>query len=110
LMSIIKLTSSLSICWLSCTGIYKNAWYDCQDVKLICLLTVFTNKNYFLWELNAQNLMIIMMIMRISYYNLLWYIKGPRLLTDIFPSVSAQVHTKYTYTKRNISISFFFWK
>jgi hypothetical protein len=46
-------------------------------------LTVFINKNYFLWELNAQNLMIMMMMM-ISCYNLLWYIKGPRLLWIYF--------------------------
>jgi hypothetical protein len=35
LMSIIKLTTPYSVCWLSCTGIYKNARYDYQDKILV---------------------------------------------------------------------------
>jgi hypothetical protein len=31
-MSIIKAYNTLSICWLSCTRKYKNAWYSYQDI------------------------------------------------------------------------------
>ena len=49
-------------------------------IEVTCFLTVFINKNYFIWELNAQNLIMMMMIMKmINRSNLLWYIKGPRL-------------------------------
>jgi hypothetical protein len=65
--------------------IYKYLFYrHFEIIKVTCFLTVFINKNYFLWELNAQNLMIIIIMKMIPCYNLLWYIKGPRLLWIYF--------------------------
>jgi len=69
-------------CYLSHLASSNTSTCFTDILKLFKLhvLSIFINRNYFLWELNAQNLMMKM----IHCYNLLWNIKGPRLLWIYF--------------------------
>jgi len=71
-------------CYLShLASSYTNTCFtDILKLFKLHVFSVFINKNYFFWELNAQNLL--MMMMMIHCYNLLWTIKGPTLLWIYF--------------------------